>query len=252
MAHFKVLRDTFAVIWMLVIIGGLVYHFFPAGYAYAAYHSGFLPVTVRIKESSPGLWFDYQESLLARAGEQLDRNRQRLSENRALLQKEAATYQEKAEQARRLLTKAKALYQTTPEAESFSFIGKAYTPGNFSAQIVVLKGQLDAANQSVEALDQARVKLDETWMTVAKKTAQVSADQTRLATARILWDTKRILGSLELDLDLGEIDQISQHDIRTLEELINDAAKVPASQPRVAQAQGKQMTDEALAILQNL
>lgn len=252
MNPFHFFRNTFALIWAAVIIAGLSYRFFPAGYAYAAYNSGFLPVTEYVKEASPGLWFDHQESLLGRAAEQLNHNRDRLSENRARLQQEAATYQEQAKQAKRLLTRAKELHRRTPNAEQYSFIGKDYTPGNFSAQVVVLKGQLDAANQSVQALEQARVKLDETWMTVAKKTAQVSADKTRLATARILWDTKRILSSLELDLDLGAIEEISRHDIRTLEELMDDAARIPNAQPAVAQVQGNRMTDEALAILDNL
>jgi len=245
----KLISSLFGLIWSVIIIGALSYYFFPAGYAFAAYHSGVLPVTDHIKQASPGLWYEYQELLLSQATEQLSQNRDRLSENRDRLQSEAAIYQDKAHQAQVLLAQARELYKTSPNAGSFRFIGKEYTPSAFSVQVVVLKGQLDAANQSIAALQGARVKLEDTWVMVAKKSAQLSADHTRLATARILWDTKRILGGLEIDVDLGEVREISRHDIRTVEELLEDAARIqpPSASPDVSQ--GNDLTAEAIAIL---
>jgi len=245
----KIITTTFTALWSAIFIAALSYYFFPAGYAFAAYQSGLLPVTERIKEASPSQWYDHQEGLLAQANEQLDQNRERLSANRGRLQKESALYRDKAEQAQALLKQASDLYQANPNAGVYRFIGKEYSPSSFSAQVVVLKGQLDAANESIAALERAQIKLEETWVTVAKKAAQVSADRTRLATARVLWDTKRILGSLEIDLDLGEIHELSRHDIRTVEELIDDAARIQPAAVATAPTQGNGMTAEALAIL---
>lgn len=247
-----VIKTGLTLLWSLIILIAGSYYLFPSGYAFAAYHSGLLPITPKIKAAAPDLWYNQQEALLTQANEQLKQNRSRLSENRDRINSEITHYQHKAKQAHELLLQANELYQQRPDAETYYFIGKDYAPGSFSAQVVVLKGQKDAADQAVAALEQARLKLDETWIKVAKKSSQLSADQTRLSTARILWNSKRVLSELDIELDVEEVKAISEHDIRTVEELIDDASRIQTPKTRLVSSDELKLSSEALAILNGL
>ncbi len=247
----KPISQMIGLAWALGMTIGALYFFWPQAYAVTAYHSGFLPMTEKVKEVSPEVWFKYQENLLSNAEVTLTALRGRLSNNNSTIDKKSGEYRKQERASQALLDKATALYQKAPDASSFTFIGKEYTPASFSTQVVVLKSQLDGARESLRLLEQAKEKLSAAWIDVAKKDAQISADLSRVATARVLWDTQKLLSDLEISVDFDDLSTMSEHDIRTVEELIKDSERLPMQPSATDTSAAGGMSDEALKILLN-
>ena len=246
----KFFQNLLAAMFWAAITVAVFYHFFPKVYAVAAYSTGLLPVTQKIKEAAPDLYFAYQERLLEKGETLLKEKRDQLSANRGRVQEKLAEYQDKIKKIERLINQARAIYQANPAANEYRFIGKRYTPEAFSAQILVLGGQKKASEQAIAKLDHARTEIDKAWVAIAQKDSELSSDRARLETARILWETDHLLGDLRVETDLSDIEEMGDYTLRTVDELLKDAANLESAETAPAPTQAHEgLSPEALAIL---
>ena len=245
----KFFQNLLAALFWAAITVAVFYNFFPKVYAVAAYGTGLLPVTQKIKDAAPDLYFAYQERMLEKAEGLLKQKRDQLSANRRRVQEKMAEYQEKIHKIQSLLNQARTVYQSNPNASAYLFIGKRYAPGEFSAQILVLDGQKKASEEAVAKLDRARTEIDKTWVAIAKKDSQLSADRARLETARILWETDHLLGDLRVDTDLSQIEKMGDYTLRTVDELLADAKAIETKPAPATASAAESLSPEALAVL---
>jgi len=245
----KPLGQIIGFFWALGITIGALYAFWPQGYAMVASHVEVLPITDKVKEAAPDVWLKQKEAKLKRAGSQLKKKRDRLASNRKLTDRKIAEYHKQEQRSKGMLAQARSLYNRDPAATRFYFIGKDYSASSFSTQLQVIQSELDAARASLRSLEHAKEQVNSTWATLAKKSAQLSADITSLSTARILWESQHLLGDLDITTDFEGLNAISEHDIRTIEELIMDAEKLPVRPVAPAAAGDTGLSEEAMRIL---
>ncbi len=247
----KIILPIVALTWSASMATGAIYNFFPEAYAAVAYHSSVLPITEKVKKAAPSMWYRYQSARLNSASKSLSQSRRRMQQNRSEIEAKREQYQSQLDRSEQLLNAAKGIYSDQAGTNSYQFIGKRYTPGTFSAQVIVLNEQVNATRASLQALQKAGLKLDQVWSRVAKKEAQLSADKTRLATAQTMWDTQKLLSSFDMEFDLEGLDEITQtneFELRTVEELLSDASHIRQRHDAAATPE-KQLSNEALAIL---
>ncbi|MCV6590452.1 MAG: hypothetical protein OIF57_15730 [Marinobacterium sp.] len=245
----KPVGQIIGVFWAVGITLGALYVLWPQGYAMTAHYVEILPMTDKAKEAAPDIWLAHKEAMLKRADSQLKKTRDRLASNRKLTDRKIAEYRKQERRSKAMLAQARSIYNRDPAAKRFYFIGKDYSASSFSTQLQVIQSEMEAARESLRSLEHAKEQVNNAWATVAKKDAQLSADIARLSTARILLESQNLLGDLDITTDFDDLNAISEHDIRTIEELILDADKLPVRPVVPADVGDTGLSEEAMRIL---
>jgi len=231
-------------------LAGLL-QFAPGVYGSFAYDLG-LPVTDRVKQANPPAFMDYQERLLAHGERKTRGFRQKLDEQRKLLEGQLEANRKEAAQVQSMLDAARRLHAETPNAPQFEFVGKRYTPAQFGQQVVVLDRQAKALAAASEALNQAQSAQNGALLKLVEKETQLASDRVRLTSNRTLYQTRQVLGDMAVEVEIGPLDfdepiATVDHLLRTAGELAADQGRLPP--PPAASGNGG-IGEDALRILQ--
>jgi hypothetical protein len=235
---------------VLLFLGGLVflYQALPSAYGYVAFTMG-LPVTERIKQAAPEDYLAHQARRLHTAEASYNQNRAAVKQQRERIQAALAANEQPLAAARYWLAEARKAYQARPDSPAFDLAGKQYTPAQFGQQVVLLQDQVQAYEHAGRQLRESDGQLNHLEVDLVKAQSSLQADRVRLDSARLSWETRRVLDDFDLDLALPA-DVADQ--VRTSDYILRSAQELSSDQATLA-PEGRQpdtgLSSEALAIL---
>ena len=164
-------------------------------------------------------------------------------------------YQEKQAAGEQILAEARRQYQADPDAMFYYLAGKRLTPSEFDYQVQFTASELAAITASIHQLQTVRNKERAIWDAMAKATGEFELKRAQLETARIAWETDRIVTGLNIDFH-NAADALAQSGsvIRDIDQLLSDT-RIGDSQISletiVAESDAQRISDGTKALLED-
>jgi hypothetical protein len=198
----KTIKQSIEILISIAVLLAITYMFAPKIYAHAWQLSdGLLPATARISQACPNCFFDVQQAKLVKAEGQLKKQRNNALALTASNQKRIVDYSSKVTLGEAVLLQAKSLYNESPAAAHYALGGRLLDRVHFDAQVLFTSTELAAVKASMARMNGLQQQEQKIWTSLAKATAEVNLKQAEMQTARVEYQTSKILGDMAIDWD---------------------------------------------------